>query len=108
MKTNNLGRNIPKLLLCFITMILVESVAKAQVGNVIWEDNFDTLNEDVWTPNVGDGCDEGICGWGNQELEYYSPNNVYIEAIAGESGNNALVLEAKNELQGNQIWPYRG
>ncbi|MEO9801743.1 MAG: glycosyl hydrolase [Reichenbachiella sp.] len=71
------------------------------IGNVLWEENFNALNTEQWNPNTGDGCDIGLCGWGNQELEYYSPNNVYVEDISGEPGNSALVLEAKNESIGN-------
>lgn len=88
-------------LLVLILLLSGLLLAKAQVGNVLWEDNFDTFNTDIWTPNVGDGC-PGLCGWGNAELEYYHGNNVSIEAIPGESGNNALVLEARNESMGSQ------
>jgi len=71
--------------------------ANAAVGQLLWEDNFDTLNSDIWTIDTGDGCDQGLCGWGNQELQWYSENNTYIETVPGETGNNALVLEAKSE-----------
>lgn len=70
------------------------------IGDVLWEENFDTFNADIWTPNEGDGC-PNLCGWGNAELEYYSSNNVYIEPVPGESNNNALVLEARNEAAGS-------
>ncbi len=90
-------------LLVLILLLSGLLLAKAQVGNVLWEDNFDTFNTDIWTPNVGDGC-PGLCGWGNAELEYYHGNNVSIEAIPGESGNNALVLEARNESMGSQFF----
>lgn len=76
--------------------------SNAQIGEVLWEDNFDTLNTDVWNPIEGNGCEIGLCGWGNQELEYYHPNNISIEAMPNELGNNALVLEAKREtIQNN-------
>jgi len=71
--------------------------ANAAVGQLLWEDNFDTLNSDIWTIDTGDGCDQGLCGWGNQELQWYSEDNTYIETVPGEAGNNALVLEAKSE-----------
>ncbi|MGL1886952.1 MAG: glycosyl hydrolase [Reichenbachiella sp.] len=84
-----------------ITAIVQVTEEGGAIGDVLWEDNFNTLNAEQWNPNTGDGCDIGLCGWGNQELEYYSPNNVYIESIAGEAGNNALVLEAKSESMGS-------
>ena len=69
----------------------------AQVGSLIWEDDFDTFNANVWNADVGNGCEIGLCGWGNAELQYYRNENLTIEAIPGESGNNALVMEAKRE-----------
>ncbi|EAR08441.1 glycoside hydrolase family 16 protein [Reinekea blandensis] len=69
----------------------------AEVGRLLWEDNFNTFDQNIWNIDVGDGCDKGLCGWGNQELQWYSENNVYIDAIPGEPGNNALVLEARRE-----------
>ena len=83
---------------CFAALCLLLSVSSyAQVGEVIWEENFNALDADVWNIDVGDGCDQGICGWGNQELQWYSEDNVSIAPIPGESGNNALVLEARNQ-----------
>lgn len=74
------------------------STANAQtIGDLIWEDNFDTLDTSTWNIDIGDGCDVGICGWGNAELQWYSSDNVSIGAIPGEPGNNALVLDARNE-----------
>ncbi|OCL27202.1 hypothetical protein U472_06950 [Orenia metallireducens] len=58
---------------------------------VLWEENFDTFNSDLWT-KVTNGS-----GNGNQELQYYLPQNVSIEEIPEEPGNNALVLTAKRE-----------
>ena len=77
--------------------LLVGWSGHAQVGEVLWEENFNTLNTDVWNIDIGDGCAQGLCGWGNQELQWYAEDNVSIEPVPGESGNNALVLEARRE-----------
>ena len=69
----------------------------AQVGEVLWEENFNTLDTDIWNIDVGDGCAQNLCGWGNQELQWYGEDNVFIEPVPGEAGNNALVLEARNQ-----------
>lgn len=49
---------------------------------LIWEDQFEMerLDSTVWTPVIGNGCPE-LCGWGNNELQYYSdqPNNLRIK-----------------------------
>lgn len=71
--------------------------AQAQVGALLWEENFDTLDPERWHIDEGNGCEIGLCGWGNQELEYYSPNNVSIEAVPGENGNSAVVFEVREE-----------
>jgi beta-glucanase (GH16 family) len=77
--------------------------AQAQVGPLLWEDNFNTLNTDHWNVIEGDGC-PGLCGWGNQELEYYQDDNVSIEPVPGESGNSAIVLEARNQSVENRAF----
>ena len=77
------------------------TVGNSEIGAVIWEDNFDSFDENNWNVSIGDGCDEGICGWGNEELQSYQEENVYIEEIDGEPGNFALVLEAKNDSVGD-------
>jgi len=44
---------------------------------LVWEENFegDQLNREHWNFELGDGCDLGICGWGNNELQYYTDTN---------------------------------
>ena len=81
----------------FLPLLLGSTVANAQVGNLLWEENFDDLDPDIWSIDEGNGCEIGLCGWGNQELEYYSSDNVFIEAVPGESGNNAVVFEVREE-----------
>ncbi|MEO1084362.1 MAG: glycoside hydrolase family 16 protein, partial [Acidobacteriota bacterium] len=76
----------------------------AQVGSLLWEENFDILDSNRWTIDIGDGCDQGLCGWGNQELQSYGASNVGIEAVPGEPGNSALVLEARDEVAGSLVF----
>ena len=86
------------------TDTLKVTVGDNEIGNVIWEDNFESLNPDYWNIDIGDGCEEDLCGWGNQELQSYQEDNVYIEEIDSEPGNYALVLEAKKEAVGNSAF----
>ena len=74
-----------------LAMILGGSFAQAQVGSLIWEDDFDNL--DNWLKITGNG----YWGWGNGELEYYKEENVEIATIPGEPGNTALLITAKEE-----------
>ena len=72
-------------------LFVASGSASAQVGNLIWEDNFNTL--DNWLKVTGNGD----WGWGNGELEYYKNENVDIAPVPGEPGNNALRIVAKAE-----------
>lgn len=88
-----------------ITMVLLSSPAIfAQIGPIIWEDDFNSINQSVWNEIQGDGCDIGLCGWGNAELQSYETDNLTIETIPGEPGNSALVLEARRENSGNRAY----
>ena len=80
-----------KPVLSFLLLILMSAAVSAQVGPMIWEDNFENL--DNWLITTGNG----YWGWGNGELEYYSEDNVSIAPIPGEPGNTGLRLTAKNE-----------
>jgi beta-glucanase (GH16 family) len=60
----------------------------------IWSDEFDgpagsAVDATKWTNDIGDGCDHGNCGWGNNELEYYSSNQSNI-SLTG-AGQLAIV-----------------
>ena len=62
-----------------------------ETGEVIWEENFDNLEN--WIIENGNGS----WGWGNGELQYYKSENVEIIDLANENGNNALQITAKQE-----------
>lgn len=59
-----------------------------------WSDEFDSTALDTakWSYQLGFGCEEGLCGWGNDEYQYYTsrPRNVRVD-----SGN--LILQAWDE-----------
>jgi beta-glucanase (GH16 family) len=65
--------------------------ARAQVGPLLWEDNFTSLNN--WLKITGNIN----WGWGNGELEYYHNDNVDIADVPGEPGNKALRIVAKQQ-----------
>ncbi|NNE09599.1 MAG: glycoside hydrolase family 16 protein, partial [Gemmatimonadetes bacterium] len=80
-----------RILLLIAATILTAGMAQAQVGSLIWEDNFDDL--DNWLKVEGNGS----WGWGNGELEFYKNENVDIAPVAGEPGNNAMRITARAE-----------
>jgi uncharacterized protein YjdB len=84
---------------------LLSCAGHAQIGNVLWQENFNTLNTSVWNVTTGDGTGTPAgAGWGNQELQYYNTPNVYVADVPGEVGNKALVLEAKAEAVGGRAF----
>jgi len=58
-----------------------------------WADEFNgtALNLADWSFENGDGC-PGICGWGNNELEYYTgrPENLFFQ-------DGKMIIEARKE-----------
>ncbi|GAA3946379.1 di-heme oxidoredictase family protein [Allohahella marinimesophila] len=74
------------------TALTSAQASAAEVGRLLWEDNFNSLNQNVWNVIEGDGCEQGLCGWGNQELEWYRDANSF-------ASNGQLVLEARQEAQ---------
>lgn len=58
---------------------------------LIWNDEFEgtSLNANNWSYDNGDGC-PNLCGWGNNELEYYRPENSWVS-------NGVFTIEARKE-----------
>lgn len=50
---------------------------------LVWSDEFSgaELNSNNWGFDLGNGCNSGVCGWGNNELETYTnlPANIRLE-----------------------------
>ena len=69
---------------------------KAEEGErtLVWSDEFDesgSPDSSRWSYDLGDGCPD-ICGWGNNELQYYTqrPENIRVE-------DGKLIIEAHKE-----------
>ncbi len=56
---------------------------------LVWSDEFDggQLDPQSWFFETGDGTEYGIPGWGNNELQYYLPDNAQL-------GNGMLTITA--------------
>ncbi len=60
---------------------------------LVWQDEFDTaLDESRWSVVEGDGCEIGLCGWGNNEQQRYDQSAVRVV-----DGN--LVIHVKDITQ---------
>lgn len=77
-------------------------VTNPVIGQLLWSEEFNgtTLNTAVWTPSDGNGCQINLCGYGNAELQYYSPNNLSIVNVPFESGTRALAIQARAQAMG--------
>lgn len=74
---------------------LDETQEVVTLNNIVWADEFDvdgSPDPQNWNLIIGDGTAEGIPGWGNNELQYYTGRleNVKVE-------NGMLVITAKEE-----------
>lgn len=66
--------------------------------SLVWSDEFNGTSLDAtnWAPDIGNGCPT-LCGWGNNELQYYRSQNVAV------TGGN-LVLTTKAESFGGNAY----
>lgn len=82
-----------------ITLILAMSfscnsikVPEKEGWTLVWNDEFNgkKLDTTKWDFQIGTGSQYGLNGWGNDEAQYYTPENVSVE-------DGYLVIEAKKE-----------
>lgn len=72
------------------------AASAADQWTLVWRDEFDGdsgafVDTTRWRPDTADGCQMGICGWGNQEKQFYtaSPDNVAL------NGRGQLMITAR-------------
>lgn len=82
------------------------SVTNPVIGQLLWSEEFNgsTLNTGVWSASDGNGCQINLCGYGNAELQYYSPNNLSIVNVPFESGTRALAIQARRQTVGSNVF----
>lgn len=135
MHRSSIGDRRPGHWLVWFTVLVTGLGASKSLAQcpLVWSDEFDgtALNTNIWEPLIGDGCFYGICGWGNNEWQWYTsrPENIevadgYLKIIARNDNwqghaytsarlrtlNNADFrygrLEARIKLpRGQGIWP---
>jgi hypothetical protein len=54
-------------------------------SKLVWHDDFVSSKsvKEQWNYVIGDGCDYGICGWGNNELEVYTNSTKNVRVSNG-------------------------
>lgn len=83
--TGNVNINNPTL-----TIADNDAVSPGDNLTLVWAEEFNAiqLDPEVWFFESGDGSQYGIPGWGNNELEYYLPDNASLS-------NGLLKIEAR-------------
>ena len=66
---------------------------------LVWSDEFEgtVLNADKWSVQTGDGCDQSLCGWGNNELQWYRAANLSVSG-------GLLTITARAEPAGGRAY----
>lgn len=90
-----------KYLILLLPFLFNSSKPSPPAWTLVWSDEFDkpgAPDETKWGYNLGDGCPD-VCGWGNNELEYYTndPKNVRI-------ADGRLIIEAHKEARGGKAY----
>ena len=78
-----------------VTQEIPDAEATPDGWSLVWSDEFDgtALDTTKWSVQLGDGCAEGICGWGNGEFQNYTaaPENLSV-------GGGALTITARQRV----------
>jgi beta-glucanase (GH16 family) len=99
-------RACTKLSFIMVSLVVLSAAAPGPEGRqsarsaddeLVWSDEFDGTGVDVnkWEFQLGDGCAIGLCGWGNNELQWYRAENARVE-------NGQLIITAKREPFGTK------
>lgn len=69
----------------------------SQCPKLVWADEFNgnSLNDQFWSVQTGDGCNINLCGWGNNELQFYQAQNAVVS-------DGTLKISARRESVGGK------
>ena len=78
---------------------------------LVFSDEFNSSEIDTtkWNFEIGDGCQYGLNGWGNNELQYYKRENTSIvenKYLKIESKKEVIPFSAENCDGNNQYYEY--
>lgn len=89
-------------------MACVSAPTRADVREewtLVWSDEFDGdsgayVDTTRWTADTADGCHMGICGWGNQEKQFYTASTENIAL----NGRGQLAITARIAAPGRSCY----
>jgi len=89
------------LLLCACSTASIVSTVPAATWVQVWSDEFDgaagaRIDSTKWSYETADGCQQGICGWGNSEKEYYTDASENVAL----NGQGQLMIVARRAPAG--------
>lgn len=82
--------------------------------SLVWQDEFDgaALDASKWSVQTGDGCAVDLCGWGNNELQWYQGANAVVDGglltitARRESAGGRAYTSARLRTVGKGDWTY--
>jgi beta-glucanase (GH16 family) len=89
-------RLTPLMMLMALSIVEHTSNAQTQFTKLVWADefNYNGLPDSVkWSYDKGNGCPD-ICGWGNNELQYYTHKRLQNARVK----KGKLIIEARKEI----------
>ena len=93
-KTKSLSLILNIVALSFYSCDTDETQRVTTLENLVFEEDFSgsELDMSIWSYDIGDGSDQGIAGWGNDELQTYTdrPENIKVE-------DGKLIITARQE-----------
>ncbi len=74
---------------------------------LVWSDEFNgnSLDTTIWSYDLGDGCDrgEGLCGWGNNELQIYTNEKKNVQVVDSMLVIRAFQIKADSFTSGRIV-----
>ncbi len=72
---------------------------------LLWSENFEATgdqkpNPKFWTPDLGDGSQHGLTGWGNHERQFYTTESLIVD--------NGLAICANREKEDSPLLAFYG
>ncbi|CAB4607374.1 unannotated protein [freshwater metagenome] len=72
---------------------------------LLWSENFEATadhkpNPKFWTPDLGDGSQHGLTGWGNHERQFYTAESLIVD--------NGLAICANREKEDSPLQAFYG